>query len=79
VNLTALATTEARRPRRVPVEVVHGPADGQPLEIAAAGNTDRSASRTAPLGGARFITEFPAGPVAGPADRTTLHPHEWSP
>jgi signal transduction histidine kinase len=38
VNLTALATTEARRPRRVPVEVVHWPADGQPLEIAAAGD-----------------------------------------
>ena len=35
VNLTALATTEARRPRRVPVEVVHWPADGEPLEIAA--------------------------------------------
>jgi signal transduction histidine kinase len=38
VNLTGLATTEARRPRRVPVEVVHWPADGQPLEIAAAGD-----------------------------------------
>jgi signal transduction histidine kinase len=38
VNLTALATTEARRPRRVPVEVLHWPADGQPLEIAAAGD-----------------------------------------
>jgi signal transduction histidine kinase len=35
VNLTALATIEARRPRRVPVEVVHWPADGEPLEIAA--------------------------------------------
>ena len=35
VDLTALATTEARRPRRVPVEVVHWPADGEPLEIAA--------------------------------------------
>jgi signal transduction histidine kinase len=38
VNLTALATTEARRPRRVPVEVVHWPADGQALEIAADGD-----------------------------------------
>ena len=38
VNLTALATTEARRPRRVPVEVVHWPVDGQALEIAAAGD-----------------------------------------
>jgi signal transduction histidine kinase len=35
VNLTALVTTEARRPRRVPVELVHWPADGEPLEIAA--------------------------------------------
>ena len=35
VNLTALATTEARRPRRVPVEVIHWPDDGEPLEIAA--------------------------------------------
>ena len=38
VNLTALATSEARRPRRVPVDVVHWPADGEPLEIAAAGD-----------------------------------------
>jgi signal transduction histidine kinase len=38
VNLTALATAEARRPRRVPVEVLHWPADGQPLQIAAAGD-----------------------------------------
>jgi signal transduction histidine kinase len=38
VNLAALATTEARRPRRVPVEVVHWPADGQPIEIVAAGD-----------------------------------------
>jgi signal transduction histidine kinase len=35
VNLTGLATTEARRPRRVPVDVIHWPADGEPLEIAA--------------------------------------------
>jgi signal transduction histidine kinase len=35
VNLSALATVEARRPRRVPVEVVHWPADGKPLELAA--------------------------------------------
>jgi signal transduction histidine kinase len=35
VNLTALATTEARRPRRVPVDVIHWPADGEPLEVAA--------------------------------------------
>jgi signal transduction histidine kinase len=35
VNLTVLATTEARRPRRVPVDVVHWPTDGEPLEIAA--------------------------------------------
>jgi signal transduction histidine kinase len=38
VNLTALATAEARRPRPVPVDVVHLPADGQPLQIAAAGD-----------------------------------------
>jgi signal transduction histidine kinase len=38
VNLTALATAEARRPRRVPVEVLHWPADGQPLQVAAAGD-----------------------------------------
>jgi signal transduction histidine kinase len=35
VDLTALATTEARRPRRVPVDIVRWPADGEPLEIAA--------------------------------------------
>ncbi|HKA83998.1 MAG TPA: HAMP domain-containing sensor histidine kinase [Acidimicrobiales bacterium] len=35
VDLTALAATEALRPRRVPVEVVRWPADGEPLEIAA--------------------------------------------
>jgi signal transduction histidine kinase len=35
VNLTALATTEARRPRRVPVDVVHWPADDPPVELAA--------------------------------------------
>jgi signal transduction histidine kinase len=35
VNLTALATTEARRPRRVPVDVVHWPADDPPVEVAA--------------------------------------------
>jgi signal transduction histidine kinase len=35
VNLTALATTEARRPRRVPVDVIHWPAAGEPLEVAA--------------------------------------------
>ena len=35
VNLTALATAEARRPRRVPVDVIHWPADGEPLEVAA--------------------------------------------
>jgi signal transduction histidine kinase len=34
VNLTALATTEARRPRRVPVDVVHWPADDPPVEVA---------------------------------------------
>jgi len=35
VNLTELATTEARRPRRVPVDLIHWPSDGEPLEIAA--------------------------------------------
>jgi signal transduction histidine kinase len=35
VNLTALASTEARRPRRVPVDVIHWPAEGEPLEVAA--------------------------------------------
>jgi signal transduction histidine kinase len=35
VNLTTLATTEARRPRRVPVDVVHWPADDPPVEVAA--------------------------------------------
>jgi two-component system OmpR family sensor kinase len=35
VNLTALATTEARRPRRVPVDVVHWPANDPPVEVAA--------------------------------------------
>jgi signal transduction histidine kinase len=34
VNLTAVATTEARRPRRVPVDVVHWPADDPPVQVA---------------------------------------------
>jgi signal transduction histidine kinase len=34
VNLTAVATTEARRPRRVPVDVVHWPADDPPVRVA---------------------------------------------
>ncbi|MGH9260877.1 MAG: HAMP domain-containing sensor histidine kinase, partial [Acidimicrobiales bacterium] len=36
VNLTALTAAEAQRPRRVPVDVVHWPADDQAIEIAGA-------------------------------------------
>jgi len=36
VNLTALTLAEAQRPRRVPVDVVHRPANGQALVVAGA-------------------------------------------
>jgi signal transduction histidine kinase len=38
VSLTAVATTEARRPRRVPVTVIQWPDDSQAIEIAAGGD-----------------------------------------
>jgi signal transduction histidine kinase len=58
VNLTALATAEARRPRRVPVEIVHWPADGKPLEIAAAGDQLAHALSNLVDNAARYATSI---------------------
>jgi signal transduction histidine kinase len=58
VNLTALATAEARRPRRVPVDVVHWPADGKPVEVAAAGDQLAHALSNLVDNAARYATSI---------------------
>jgi signal transduction histidine kinase len=58
VNLTALTIAEARRPRRVPVDVVHWPTNDQTIEIAGAADQLAHAVSNLVDNAARYATSM---------------------